>query len=122
MDKRTPIQTWLYLAGALILIVGLITAALVYRSASEDMGDIDGYEIIDGVAYPVMLPDSKRYRHDLELFGGKAAVMADDFSRWFSGLWKGKRLALTLTVLSIGISLLCFRAARRLSAGNRKEE
>jgi hypothetical protein len=50
----------------------------------------------------------------LELYGGKAALVADDFSRWFAGLWHGKSLAFTVAVISIFISLVFFFAANRL--------
>ena len=40
--------------------------------------------------------------------------MADDFNRWFSGLWDGKRLAYTLATLATGAALACFLTARRL--------
>jgi hypothetical protein len=48
------------------------------------------------------------------LYGGKAAVVVDDFSRWFIGLWHGKSLAFTVAVISIFISLVFFFAANRL--------
>jgi len=43
--------------------------------------------------YPMMPEDSKMYQRDLELYGGKAAVLADEFWRWFVTLWHGTRLA-----------------------------
>jgi hypothetical protein len=54
------------------------------------------------------------YRRDLELYGGKAALLADDFSRWFVGLWHGKSLAFTVAGISIFISFAFFFAANRL--------
>lgn len=105
----------LYLIGAAILLAGLLGAVAIYATASDERSDTLGYEIVDGVAYPIVAHDSKRYRHDLERFGGKAAVLADDFNRWFAGLWIGKGLANTVATLAAGVALGFFRAAQRLS-------
>ena len=104
----------LYLAGAAILLAGWVGAAAIYTGSSDENSDALGYEFVDGVAYPILAYESKSYRHDLERFGGKAAIMADDFNRWFSGLWIGKRLAYTLATLATGAALACFLTARRL--------
>jgi len=106
-------RTRLYLAGATILLAGWIGAAAIYASAPDEDSDALGYEFVNGVAYPILAYESKAYRHDLERFGGKAAIMADDFNRWFSGLWVGKHLAYTLATLASGGALLCFLVARR---------
>ena len=105
----------LYLIGAVILIIGLAAAVVIDQTASDERSDVIRYEIIDGTAYPVLASESKSYRSDLERFGGKAAVFADDFNRWFAGLWMGKRLAYTVGVLSIGVALMFFRAAHNSS-------
>ena len=104
----------LYLTGSAILLAGWIGATAIYATASDDDGDALGYEFVDGVAYPILAYESKSYRHDLERFGGKAAVMADDLNRWFSGLWIGKHLAYTLATLASAAALACFLTARRL--------
>ncbi|WP_301101126.1 hypothetical protein [Propionivibrio sp.] len=114
-NKNSTRQIRLYLLGACILFAGLLGAVAIYVTASDDNSNAIAYEIVNGEAYAIMAYESKSYRHDLERFGGKAAVMADDFNRWFSGLWMGKRLAYTLAVLATGIALGCFVAARRLS-------
>ncbi len=111
--KTLTRQFRLYLTGTIILVAGLLGALSIYVMADNDSSNAIGYEIVDGHAYAIMAHESKSYRHDLERFGGKAAVMADDFNRWFSGLWRGKRLAYTVGVLGIGIALMFFRAARR---------
>ena len=110
----------------MILLTGLLAAAAIYLTAPEDSSDVLGYEIIDGNAYAITASDSKMYRHDLERFGGKAAVLADDLNRWFSGLWRGKRLATTVAVLSVVLALGFFRAAwqhsGRPSSGRNNDE
>ena len=104
----------LYLIGTIILLAGWIGAAAIYATAADENSDALGYEFVDGVAYPILAYESKKYRHDLERFGGKAAILADDFNRWFSELWVGKHLAYTLATLASGAALACFVAARRL--------
>jgi hypothetical protein len=104
----------LILIGAIIMVVGLGSAIWIYQSAGDYSGSVLGYEIISGTAYPIAPEDSKIYRRDLEHYGGKAAIVVDDFSRWFIGLWHGKTLAITLAFISIFISLLFFFIANRL--------
>ena len=107
-------RTRLKRIGVAILLAGWSGAATIYATAPDDDGDALGYEFVDGVAYPILTHESKKYRHDLERFGGKAAVMADDLNRWFSGLWVGKHLAYTLATLASAAALACFLTARRL--------
>jgi hypothetical protein len=104
----------LILIGAIIMLLGLGSSILIYQSAGGNSDGVLGYEIIDGSAYPIRPEDSRMYRRDLELYGGKAAVVVDDFSRWFVGLWHGKFLAFTVAGISIFISFMFFFAASRL--------
>jgi len=101
----------LYLIAGIILLVGLGSSLLIYLTAENDPGAALGYVMIDGQAYPIMPGDSKMYRHDLQVYGGKFGVAADEFTRWFSGLWHGQTLAYTIAVIAILISLgICFVA------------
>ena len=106
----------LILIGAIIMLISLGSAVIIYQYADDDSDSILGYEIIGGSAYPIRPEDSKVYRRDLELYGGKAALVVDDFSRWFAGLWHGKSLAFTVAGFSIFISFMFFFAANRLPA------
>jgi hypothetical protein len=112
--KVADLRESLILIGAIIMLVGLGSAILIYQSAGDDSDSVLGYEIINGSAYPIRPEDSRMYRRDLELYGGKAAVIVDDFSRWFVGLWHGKSLAFTVAGISIFISFVVFFAANRL--------
>ena len=98
--KTANLQTRLYLISAIILLVGLGSAILIYLTAENDSYGILGYE------------DSKTYIHDLELYGGKANVLASEFMRWFGGLWHGKSLAFTVACITIFISFGFFFVAR----------
>jgi hypothetical protein len=109
MNKRL-----FHLLSAMVLLVGLSSAVLIYQKADRDTRAALGYEAADGSVYPIMPEDSKRYMHDLEQYGGKANVLADEFRRWFVGLWQGKSLAFTIACLSIVLSLAGFYAASHL--------
>jgi hypothetical protein len=44
---------------------------------------------------------SKKYIHDMEVYGGKANVLAAQFREWFASLWQGRNLAYTVAVLTL---------------------
>jgi hypothetical protein len=112
--KITDLHICFNLISAIILLVGLGSAVLIYQSAETDLSSVLGYEIAGESVYPIMPENSKMYKHDLELYGGKAAVLADEFRRWFVGLWHGKSLAFTVAFISIFISFVIFFAANHL--------
>ena len=82
-----------HLVTALILTVGLTAALVIYlTAAAPDDSAID-------------LADSKQYLRQMELYGGKANLLAAEIRAWFASLWHGRRLALTVacgTVLVAG--------------------
>jgi hypothetical protein len=45
--------------------------------------------------------DTKKYLHDLEVYGGKANVIAAQFRDWFDSLWHGKQPAYAVAVLTV---------------------
>ncbi|MBF0558367.1 MAG: hypothetical protein HQL08_06265 [Nitrospirae bacterium] len=92
----------LLLIGTMILLAGLGSALLIYISSGNGEDLSLGFE------------ESKMYRHDLELYGGKANVLADEFTRWYSGLWHGKPLAYTVACGSAAVSLGFFFVALHL--------
>jgi hypothetical protein len=101
-------RIWLNCAGAISLISGLASAAVIYLRA--------------GKGYQVMLEDSKMYRHNLEVFGGKFMVMIDDFRLWFLGLWHGKSLAVIIGCAAIMVSGGFFYAAHHLSQSGKSAD
>jgi hypothetical protein len=86
-------QKRLYLAGIIILLTGLIISAIVYLSAAHASGIDDSLESAG----------SKMYLHDLELYGGKANLLAAEFMSWFAGLWHGEALAYTIACISVAL-------------------
>ena len=74
-----------------ILVVGFGTAISVYVAARARPENPLGYEPLE----------TKKYLHDLELYGGKANVLAAEFREWFVGLWYGRQLAFTIAVITV---------------------
>jgi len=112
--KIADLHTCLNLISAIILLVGLGSAILIYRTAQNNSSGVLGYEEEGGSVYPIMPEDSRKYLRDLELYGGKANVLMDEFRRGFAGLWYGKSLAFTVACISIFISFGVFYAANHL--------
>ena len=106
--------TWLNLISVIILLGGLGSAILIYRTADDTPYGVLGYEEGGGTVYPVMPEDSKQYLRSLELYGGKANVLMDQLRRGFIGLWHGKSLAFTLAWITIFISFGVFYVANYL--------
>jgi len=100
----------LFAAGALVLVAGLALAGWIY-SRSDDGPDLSGaYQIVivDGVPQPIAANESKAYRRDLQRYGGKMALLFDDIGRWWSGLWHGRSLALTVAFISVIVSFALY--------------
>jgi len=107
LDKTIRLK----IIGAIILVVGLSSATLIYLHAGRNSPGVLGYEAGEGRLYPINPEDSKQYLRDLELYGGKANVLADEFRRWFAGLWQGKSLAYIIGGTAILVSFGLFYAA-----------
>jgi hypothetical protein len=115
--KSTGLRTYLYLTSAAILLAGVVSAVLVYRAALDEPNDEAGYEVVGGFIYPGATDYSKKYVHDLQLYGGQAAVLSDRFMRWFSGLWHGRSLAYTIACIAVFLSFVIFVVAQNLPSG-----
>src|SRR5208337_4874017 len=100
--KVTNKQTRLYLISSVILLFGLGSSVLIYLTDENDSDNILDFE------------NSKMFLHDLELYGGKANVLADELRHWFAGLWQGKSLAYTIACITIVISFGIFFVASHL--------
>lgn len=108
--KQTKLKAGLYIITYIILLAGLGTAVLIYLNTENESEENYGYELLAP-------GNSKRYIHDLELYGGKANVLADKLTNWFNGLWHGRALAFTVACIAIFISFLLFFVARHLPSG-----
>ena len=93
----------LRIAAIAVLAAGLGIAVGLYIGAGDDSAP----GVFDAVY------GSKRYVRDLQLYGGKASVLFDEFMRWFGSLWEGRRLAYSVAVLTLAASGALFYAAGR---------
>ena len=95
-------KTRLCLIGAIVLLAGLGTALLLYLTCGDASDDDLVYQI----------HHARMYRHNLQVMGGQMAVLEDDISLWFDGLWHGRSLAYTIAsitvVLSAGFLLVAY--------------
>jgi hypothetical protein len=73
-----------------ILVAGFAASIVIYVTASGRRPNPLGYDP----------EDTKIYVRDMELYGGRANMLASDIRQWFSGLWHGRKLALTIAVLT----------------------
>ena len=112
--KRADLRIYLNLISLTVLLIGIGTAIFIYQAADNDSSGALGYQVIGGTIYPITPENTKIYKHDLELYGGKAAVLADQLRRWFIGLWHGKTLAFTIASITIFISLTGFFIGKHL--------
>ncbi len=99
------------LLTAFILIVGLGSSILTYLTAGDESQTVLAYDSSGGYIYQVKPEDSKIYMHDLELYGGKANVLMSDFTRWFTELWHGKSLAITIACITVLVAFGFFTVA-----------
>ena len=120
--KTTRLRLSLYLISGAVLIAGVVGSGLVYLAAPDEAADGTGYEVVGGFIYPGAAENSKRYIHDLQLYGGQAAVLSDRFMRWFFGLWQGRSLAYTIACIAVFLSVLIFVAARNVSLESEGED
>jgi hypothetical protein len=116
--ENAILQTRLYIISAALLLAGLGSSVLIYVTADSAENSAPSYEVVGGQVYPGMQEQSKKYIHDLEVYGGKAAVLADEFNRWFYRLWHGQNLAFTIAALTVFLFLIVFTVARNTTSGS----
>lgn len=97
--RATDKHTCLNLISAIILLVGLGSAGAIYVTAHNESDENPEYTIVGDKVYHAV--PTKMDVRNLELYGGKGLVLADDIMRWFQGLWHGKSLAGTIACISI---------------------
>jgi hypothetical protein len=99
---------------AATILAGWGSSLVIYLTASE--------AAVDPMAE---FEQSKKFSYELERMGGKAALAANDFNKWFAGLWQGETLAFTVAVITIIIAAGYYFIATGLAAeahGGRESE
>ena len=89
-----------------IVAAGFAAAAILYITAGPPPQNPLGYDPLQ----------NKAYRHELEVFGGRANVIMAEFRDWFDSLWHGRQLAYTVFVLSILAAYLFQLTVRLIQA------
>jgi hypothetical protein len=97
-----PHRPLLFYWGLGILAAGLIAALLILAVAAPD-ADLAAAE---------ELARTRAYQHNVELMGGRFALLTVEFDQWFAGLWHGRALAGTVAALAVVLALGCFGIAR----------
>src|SRR5207253_9745974 len=110
--KRWSLAARIYLLGAVILAAGWFGGVLIYLSDASD----EASDLAYGPGW------QRQYDFQLERIGGKAAVLAAEFSQWSSDLCHGRQLAYTVAILCTGIAFLCFFVAREISLAAHRDD
>jgi hypothetical protein len=102
IDTQDP-HARAYLVTVLLVVVGWTVAAIVYFHAAPPDDD------------PLrQFHDSKSYQQQVERFGGKATVFANDLTDWIASLFRGQNLAFTIAGITLMVAFgYFFRATRR---------
>jgi hypothetical protein len=80
----------------LLLVIGFSGAIAIYRAA-----------MVAPVDPPVdELTSTKKSLREMQLIGGNAEVVVHEIKVWFLGLWHGTKLAGTVAVLTVGVTLV----------------
>jgi ABC-type Fe3+ transport system permease subunit len=111
-DRPRGLQTGLRSAAGIVAAVGAAGAVAIYVAAGNESAESPLQD----------LHGSKMYAHNLELYGGKMAVLEDDLSRWFNSIWHGRRLAFTVACISATVSWALAFAARRVQHHHEPDE
>ena len=83
------------LIAAAIVLAGFTTAFAIYLIATPPPDNPLGYRP----------EDTKQYLREMELYGGKANVLASEFRQWLEGFWYGRSLAFTVAFISVLFAL-----------------
>lgn len=94
ISKSMSAQTRVRVVTRGILLVGFASAVVIYLFNAATPSEA-GFEF----------ENSKKYLRELEVYGGKANVLATQFRLWFDGLWHGRSLAFTVAVISVFLAL-----------------
>lgn len=98
MEPSSATEARVRRVSVLISAIGIAAAVLIYC--------LNGPQSRDS-ADPAP-DDSKIYVRDVEKYGGQGELLLRDFNDEFAGLWHGRRLALTVLVLT-GAALWIYR-------------
>ncbi len=97
---KSDLQARRKVIAATILFVGIALGTILYVRVPPAQDDLLREEE----------EASKVYQRQMEMYGGKANVFASQVRDWFTGLWHGKTLGVTVACLSALVALAVFLA------------
>lgn len=92
------------IVAAVLLLSGLGVALAIFLTAAPPPANPLGSEP----------EDSKQYLREMELYGGKANLLASEFRHWVESLFRGRRLAATVAFLTLVVVLFYLVASTPL--------
>ncbi len=107
MTPDAPLSPRRRLVAAALLLSGLGAALAILLTAAPTPANPLGSEP----------EDSKQYLREMELYGGKANVLAAEFRHWVESLFRGRRLAGTVAFLTLVAVLFYLVASTPLPPG-----
>ena len=111
MSAFRPVAT-LRALGVVVWLLGVGSAGLLYRAASESNPPPATSSTEYGSDSTLAPLDSKLATHDIELYGGKVEVL---MVTWLGWLQRPESLAMIIGLCSTLIALGCFLVARHLA-------
>ncbi len=91
-----------YLCSLVLLLFGGALSLYLYLRADDSIES----RIVEE------LHNTRAFRHELEVYGGKMSLLGSQMYDWFAGLWQGRQLAVTVGCICAAVSLALFLAAR----------
>src|ERR1700747_2817507 len=95
------------MSGTILIVAGLMAAVIIFCTARPD----------EQLGIPGVDELTKRESLQLEKMGGKSYILFNDLNEWFASLWRGRRVAYTIGVLSIAGFVSCRWLADLLAHG-----
>lgn len=103
---RTPaLRNRFYLSSLASLLFGSTLSLYLYLNADDSIES----RVVEE------MHNSRAFRHDLEVYGGKMSLLGSQLNDWFAGLWQGRQLAVSVGCISAAIALILFLIGRILS-------
>lgn len=111
MSAQLLLKKRLSISATLTLLAGVVASTAVFLTASPDEQN----------SLVTEFRNSKACRHELEAYGGKLSLIADELCRWFNSLWKGENLAFTIAAASAAVACLLYFIARRIHTASSEQ-
>jgi len=103
--RASSLRNRCYLGSLVSFLCGSALSLYLYLHADDS---IEGRIVEE-------LHNTKAFRHDLEVYGGKMSLLGSQMNDWFVGLWQGRQLAVTVGCICGVVALALFLMGRCIS-------